>query len=329
MKYWFAGLSLIILFGCDCGNHKEFTTIVRRHFNVKVVPDLSNRIVNKNYIQPDDLIVQQFADLIYPDIINNDSKINQYDVFTLDFINKKHINEYNVNPVIIDLKQFKNEQIKRNEYLGVFKDTSEFKKDRFLLVNTVKELSEKINKNNDHGADIYAYFKELNDIQIDTSTVDIVDTDSKDIIHNTNDNVIILLTDGYIETGVINDDQKMSSSLSADKIAKFRKDYISNGKPKGISLNDFFNQNGYGITPIKNSLLKNVRVLVLQLFDRGKTSAGNRNSEPTDIDIIKLFWNDWLIKSGVNQENIGLYTCYDTYDAVSTNDILKKFLKVK
>src|SRR5436309_1544201 len=171
MKYWITGLYLIILFGCGRNKQEEFTTIVRRHFNVKIVPDLSNRIVNKNFIQPDDLIVQQFADLLYPDIINNDSKINQYDVFTLDFINKEHINEYNVNPVIIDLKQFKNEQIKRNKYLRVFEDTSEFKKDKFLLVNTVKELSEKINKNNDHGADIYAYFKELNDIQIDTSTV--------------------------------------------------------------------------------------------------------------------------------------------------------------
>jgi hypothetical protein len=308
-----------------CNSNDKPTAITTSDFNIKVTPDLSNRIINKNYIKPDEFIIQQFIDLLYPDIINDDKKINQYDVFTLDFISKMDI-KGEIKPVTIDLKRFGKDQQKRNEYIGYKNDTSGFEKDKLLFVNTASEQAKEVNTNNDHGADIYEYLKDLNSIEIDTSSQEIVGTDGQ-VIHNITKNVIILLTDGYIETSTGNNNAKMSNSLSENKIQSFRKDYLKNGK--GMTVREFFRKNGYGITPINNDFLKQTRILVLQLFDRGETAGGNKNGSLTDLEIIKLFWKDWFIESGLKPENIGLYSCYETYDELSTKTVLKSFLQIK
>jgi hypothetical protein len=39
----------------------------------------------------------------------------------------------------------------------------------------------------------------------------------------------------------------------------------------------------------------------LELYDRSLTKAGAASIHPTDMEIIKLFWSDWLQRSGVRR----------------------------
>ena len=87
--------------------------------------------------------------------------------------------------------------------------------------------------------------------------------------------------------------------MSEGRIKKFRRAFQSEGK--GRSVEQFFEEEGYGITPIDNPVLTNLNVIVLELDDRSLNDAGNATVQPTDAEIIELFWSDWLTKSGVNE----------------------------
>jgi len=49
-----------------------------------------------------------------------------------------------------------------------------------------------------------------------------------------------------------------------------------------------------------NPLLKNLDILVLELYDRTETNVG-ASIHPTDLEIMKLIWGDWLKTSGVKR----------------------------
>ena len=322
----------LFIFFLSCANRQSagsvddaFSTIVRRHFNVIIVPDLSNRLYTTNPPKDDGYIVQQFIRMLYPDVINDDSKINQNDIFRLDFINKLHIKEYQSMSFVIDLKQFKKNQQRRNEYLGINEVTSSFKKDTALFVKNFKDLISSVDERNSHGADIYAYFANLDHALIDTSIEDIVDSENREIIHNYYENMIILLTDGYIETA---NENNPHYTLSQNKVNEFRRDYIQNAK--GLTVEEFLAKNRqYSITRVKNDLLKFTKVLVMQLYDRGKTPGGNKHEQLSDIIIIKAIWKDWLIQSGMRSQDIALYSCDESYDEITTRTIFKTFLQLK
>ena len=87
-------------------------------------------------------------------------------------------------------------------------------------------------------------------------------------------------------------------------------------------MKQFFKDRGYGITPVDNPLLSEVEILVLELDDRSKNANGNASSEISDDDIIKLFWTDWLKKSGVKK-----FELHSTASSTSDiNDYIKDFL---
>jgi len=324
---FFMLIMVVGILGCP---PKPFTTINQKHFNIIVVPDLSNRITNKNYILSDKQLASYFSKLLYPNIIENDANINQKDKLRFDFINLTHAELYKLSSARMDLSIFGDDQMARNKYLGIFSSTSQFRKDTTTFISQFDIYSTVITEENDYGSDIYNYFTNISFLDIDTTTTKIDDPLHKVQISSQFENIIVLFTDGYIEVKSSgNANNKMSNALSESKINDFRTDYLSANKINKITLEDYFKISGYGIDPIINPALSKSRILVLQLFDRGLTFGANRNPGPTDVEIMKLFWTDWLKKSGVSDSNIGIYSCDDTFDKTSTQNIFKTFLNVK
>jgi len=328
MKILMPIIVLCTLYSCQSDNSlsKDTEVIKRRHFNIIIVPDLSNRLKAAGLIKDDAFIVQQFVSLIYPELITDDSKIYQEDVFRLDFINKLHMSKYRSETFSIDLARFKKEQDKRNKYLGIHEHSSAFQKDTAAFVSNLRNLIRGVKAERTYGSDIYGYLENLNDILIDTTTQDIYDAETKELLHNYHTNIIVLLTDGYIETSGTNDPHR---SLSQTKIESFRKAYMLHGN--NMALDSFLEQNRgvYAINPVRNGLLPYCRILVLQLCDRGQGLGANKHESLPDLKIIELLWKDWLIHSGIKRDYIGLYNCAATSDAQSTKAIFRKFLLKK
>ena len=105
-----------------------------------------------------------------------------------------------------------------------------------------------------------------------------------------------MTTDGYIEAGIYG----KGVDLSQKTIKQFRNAFIKSGEP---DIKTFFdkNKNKYKIAPVNNPYLKNLEILVLELYDRSKTLGGAATVQPTDMEIIKLFWSDWLKNSKVKR----------------------------
>jgi len=329
--FLYANLSLISC-GSGCSEDKVPTQIRYNH-NVKIVQDLSNRITEFKYktILSDMVIVEHFFKSV-PSILFNDSRsINQQDVYKIDFINKNHLSIYNVNSedLEIDLSRFGKKQMDRIKYLGGFKSESDYKKDELKLLNQFQNLQLKLNTSNDFGSDIYSYLQNLNSLDLDFSK-ELGSINGELTVEYRKMNEIILLTDGYLEASEVNDSNKLSKDLSEAKIGAFREEFNkARIESPNLNLEEYFKRNGWGITPLSNKLLKNdVKILVMQLFDRGATNGKNINF-PSDLEIIKLFWNDWMIKSGIKKENFKLLSTYEVTNSNQIEKIYQDFLRLR
>lgn len=319
-------ISALTTFSCK-NTIEDYETTDQIHFNIIFAPDLSDRISNKNYLVSDEKIAEVFCSILYPDIINNDAQINQLDRIKFDFINPTHGKLYHLNTTAIDLSVFKNNQLDRVKYLGVFDSNSQFKTDMDSFIYQFTKYNSSITLNNDHGSDIYNYLEHLSYLQVDTTKNSINDDSKRLIINSHYENILVILTDGYIETGERNDNSKKSESLSEAKINNFRNDYL-NRDDKNLNLQQYFNVSGYKINEINNTALSNLKIIVLQIYDRGHTEGGNKNPGPSDEDIIKIFWMDWLTKSGVPEKNIKLYSTYQLKDSNDIKNAFKSFLNL-
>ena len=116
--------------------------------------------------------------------------------------------------------------------------------------------------------------------------------------HNIYRNILILITDGYIEAGLYDCPINSCRYLSQKRIDQFRSAFINSGQ---TDVKSFIKRNDFGITPSNNPHLENLELLVLELYDRSLTKGGNATVHPTDSEIIKTFWSDWLEKSKVKR----------------------------
>ena len=176
------------------------------------------------------------------------------------------------------------------------------------------------------GADIPSFLENLNRSQIKSKgSLKNKKTQDGKILVQEYSNVIILITDGYIEADKYSrnySSQKIYPNLSEKRIESFRNDF--NKKKNGRPLEQFFTEEGYGINPVQNELLKEVEILVLEIDDRSLNESGNSTKEISDYKIIKLFWEDWLTKSGVKR--FELFTKASTKSEVQ--DHINKFLQI-
>jgi hypothetical protein len=285
--------ALISLFSCPI-NPPAKTTIT--HFNITFAPDLSNRVDPNLYKRPlnDVDILKIVTNDLYPSILRYRRSENQKDKLLIDLVNKGLINQYQINTdkLLIDFGRFKN-QNERINYIMERGVQRTLKKDAAEMVNEFNRVNTKAASQN-FGADIWTYFNQGIDERI-VLKPETFPGDQDETYVNNYRNILILTTDGYIEAGIFN----KGFDLSKRKIDAFRNAYLLSGE---TDLNTFFKKNNQlHIRPVHNEALKNLEVLVMELYDRSLSKTGSATIQPTDMEIMKLFWTDWLQASKVKR----------------------------
>jgi hypothetical protein len=267
------------------------------HFNITFAPDLSNRVNPGLYKRPlnDVDILKIITSDIYPSILRYRRLENQKDKLLVDFVNKGLVSEYKVNTdkLLMDFGRFPNQR-DRMAYI--------MKRDgvkQWLSLDITKMVSEfsRINSaagKQNFGADIWTYFNEGIDDKRVLADEKPIDNRSNTLV-NTYRNVLILTTDGYIEAGIYG----KGFDLSKSTIEVFRNAFLASGDK---DIRHFFKKNDqFRIKPVQNDNLKNLEVLVMELYDRSKSKGGGATVQPTDMEIMKLYWTDWLQQSKVKR----------------------------
>jgi len=311
MKKILTSLVMVILLASCSRTDKPGTvtpesvdTVVNINVNLIISPDLSNRITDK-YSKPlDDVeIISKVMDLYYPFIYTSEGRaIGQKDKISIQITNPQLLLTYNIDnePLEIDFSNLSNEE--RIRYLTDSLMKNNFKDDKKRLINEIAKTYEKARQNT-VGADIYNLFQSrLND---DLVLADMNPFKSLGkLVVNKNRNILVLLTDGYIEAGLYGSpaEGNLYYHLDNDVIRIFREEFLNSGEK---DLKKFFEQQGYGLVPVNNNALKNLEVFAIEFYDRSLSRvSGNNTVIPDDYDIIKLFWEDWLTKSGVKRFKI-------------------------
>lgn len=298
----------------------KLKSVVITHFNITFAPDLSNRTNLQLYPRPlnDVELLKIIASDLYPTILRYRRSENQKDKLQVDFINKGLINQYNVNMdrLLIDFGQFARQNDRINYILERDHVRKTLKQDAGSMVAEFGRINSEAARQN-FGADIYTYFNEGIDLKNVLPSEKPVD-DEGAIYVNTYRNVLILTTDGYIEAGIYD----KGFDLSKNKVDAFRTAFLASGQ---TDLKSFFKKNPqFRITPAHNEYLKNLEVLVMELYDRSKSKTGRATVQPTDMEIMKLFWTDWLQQSKVKR--FELHPCSNS--KAEAEKIILDFLNV-
>lgn len=295
------------------------------HYNIKIVSDLSNRLDRELYPrQLDDREIINEILQTFPELINNYNRLAfQKDKISYGLLNPLEVlnfNEYK-DDLTIDLGKFGQNQFQRIDFIKNRKSpTLEESKDQFN--RKIEEIyKNSINRESFYTADTWGFFKQVVDENYFKLTDPINTTKAKDISRN----VIVILTDGFIELAKRNSPnscpEKTCELLNTHQIEKFRKYY--NSLDRQIPLKEAFQQSGYGLKPVNNPNLKNVEVLMLEFNGRSKTASGRITKTPTDFEILKLYWEDFLTKEGVKKVEIKNVQP----STENINQIVKEFLK--
>lgn len=295
-KYLIIVLLLTLLVTTSFMNGKPKPVVVT-HFNITFAPDLSNRTNLQLYPRPlnDAEILKIITNNLYPTILRYRRSENQKDKLQVDFINKGLINQYNVNmeKLLIDFGQFSRQNDRINYILERDHVRKTLKQDAGFMVTEFGRINNTAARQN-FGADIYTYFNEGIDQKNVLPSEKPVDDEGTTYV-NTYRNVLILATDGYIEAGIYD----KGFDLSKTRIDAFRAAFLASGQ---TDLKTFFKKNPqFRITPARNEYLKNLEVLLMELYDRSKSKTGRATIQPTDMEIMKLFWADWLQQSRVKR----------------------------
>lgn len=263
------------------------------HYNVVFAPDLSNRLNQKLYPKAvnDAEIIDGILEKVWPDLLKLKRIDGQQDVYRVDFINKGLIGLYkiNTNTLTIDFRRFGSRQIDRINYILSRNHVSRtFAEDRRTLINEYRKFNTRAAISN-NGADIWTYFQSGID-----SRIVLPDAAIGKVTHKFR-NIMILFTDGYIEAGIYN----KGYDLSAAKVAGFRTAFL---KSKESSMEVFLKMNPkFKINPTTNPFLKDLDVIVLEMYDRSLSKTGAATKHPTDMEIMKVIWTDWFKSSGVKR----------------------------
>lgn len=278
-------------------------TVITTHFNILFAPDMSNRVDPMLYKRPlnDVDILSIITSDLYPPILRYKRADYQKDKLMVDFINKGLINQYSVNTdnLLIDFGRFTKQPDRINYILGkngmqhtLGKDIGEMT----VEFNRINNLA--IQKN--VGADIWSYLDQGIDERKVLSPENAIKSGSNTYI-NTYRNILILPTDGYIEAGIFG----KGFDLSQNTVNHFRDAFLASGES---NMRGFLIKNKkFCIKPVDNKYLKNLEILVIELYDRSLTKMGVATVHPTDMEIIKLLWTDWLQQSNVKRFELHPY----------------------
>ena len=284
---------MFLIAGCrattpeDKGTKDIYTT---DHYNITIASDLSNRLNPKIYPKAvsDVEIVNTVVEDFYPKIVTHKRSMNQLDQLRVDFINKKQISQFGVNTkaMNLDLASFKTQR-ERIEYLR-----NNYQTNKTAFLSEVERVHTSATAR-PSGSDIWTYLQAGVDdfiVNKEVSTGKIGETS----FTNRYRNILIVTTDGYLETKF----DISGYELSAKKIAEFRKSFLKSGESNIESF--YINNKQFKIKSLTNPLLADLEILVLELYDRTETIDG-ASVHPTDLEIIKLIWADWFKSSKIKR----------------------------
>lgn len=302
------GFALVCIAGTGCSKPTDKPLREVEHFNMIIVPDLSSRIDNDKPVA-DMVLLDHILNRIKERdgfICSGNRSTGQKDLFKLELMNNALCSKYNipVEGIGIDLTKYTKPKALSDYIYRSTENDESLKSDIELMSSQTRAVYKKATGNTDNrGTDIYGYLNGLTSINLKSSD----QLKSCESVKNEYRNVIFLLTDGYLEKGDGKDDyRKGSTSLTGQMVKSFREKYLNdrkhhNGKKR--SLEQFYLEEGYGIKPLENELLANAEIIVLEISDRSADQAGN-TLEPSDEQILHLFWNDWFKRSGVKNWRI-------------------------
>lgn len=284
-------MSLLNLVCCDSNKKERKNPKPKEHFNFIICSDLSNRLTlyNKNKTIQDTTLIGSFLDFYYPNIYEVPSRVSigSKDKIQVLFYRDKNISDFNIatKTLNIDLSKFNDKD--RIDYLKSKKGT--YKQDKQIFKKEIGKLYTSVIKR-PQGADTYNLFKsKVNSVIIDKEKYR---------------NIMLIFTDGYIEYGskqrVGNKTYYLNQKLVNEFRRKFKKRYKGQLLNKE-NLKQFFNKEKYGLVPVENEKLKNLEVLGLEFYERSETKNGNILRTPSDLEIITLFWEDWMRQSKVKR----------------------------
>ncbi|MDQ8140525.1 hypothetical protein [Chryseobacterium sp. CFS15] len=312
--YIFLVISLLTTILC-CKEDDQIKYTYKTNYNILLVPDLSNRINQSIHPKPlqDTVIINTVLDGIPQFLKIGNRSINQLDIYKIDFINRGILNEktFNNSTFEISFLKFKNK----------LKEASEYKRNQLKPdILTLKKETTKIYSYasiQSSGSDVWNYFNETIHSSL-SSQIDTVKVSNCNRIISKTKNKVVLLTDGYIET--IN--KTAGYHLNQDLIIKVRTEFL---KSKSNDLQKFILSNTQFLIKKINNNLRNTDVLVLEVTDRSLDINGVAKYHPTDLEIIKIIWTDWLIKSGADR--VQIHAALSNRKDVHT--ILKNFIENK
>lgn len=326
MKTYTYAILCGLLFACSaCSNStdkktdkSQSDTIFINDYNLLFVPDLSNRIDHTIHPKPvnDTSILANILDSVVTLIDLNNRRTNQTDSYKFDFINKGILNKQLFKPenLEINLARFKNNPKAASNYLR-----SDIKNDIDLFKKAVQSIYDYAQKN-PVGADLWNYFNETINTSITHKAIEELSPkdqpDEDPIVFKKFNNVVVLFTDGYIE----NANKTKGYVLDKPLIERIRKDFLATDSK---DLKTFIlAQPKYLLNKTTNDLA-GIHILVLEMMDRSLDADGVAIKQPTDFQIMKIIWEDWLKKSGA--ETIAVHqTVSKKEDAYA---ILKKFME--
>jgi hypothetical protein len=286
-------------------------TGVRKHLNLTVAIDFSNRVLRPKPVPDQDALKTIFK--LFKSKLRIGQRLYQNDIIRFDPINSTLLMQNAVTE--INLQKFEFNHSARIQYLNSFHQSSEkFSFDSTRLFNWYYRTLTSA-RNHPLGADIPSFLAQLGLLEVSNWTNTFQGQTNK---HR---NVLILITDGYLEvqTTACTPTSRMCIDLDNNRINAFRQAFRNSGI---ADMKQFYTNNGYGITPVSNSFLNNLEVLVLEIQDRTIVN-GASTVHPTDEEIIKLFWEDWLRKSGVRRFKI--YEAASSIQELRTN--IEDFLR--
>lgn len=294
MKYILLLVFLPFLVACNSDKPPKKEVMIK-DYNIIIAPDLSNRINMMKYPKPihDTLLIREIVD--HADVLLklNKRSSGQSDVYKIDFINKGILNSssFDSKKMTIDFSQFGNRQLDRSNYIR-----KELKSDKQTFSNEVNRVYD-YSLQNQTGADVWNYFNET----IKTSLVDVspqfFNETTKGVFNKKNTNVVLLLTDGYIESA----NQGKGYKLGPQMIEKIRKAFNASGNS---DLQAFITQDSSYAIKKTSFNLKDVNIFIGEMVDRSLDKHGVSKVQPTDFQIIQVIWEKWLKDSGASNVKI-------------------------
>jgi hypothetical protein len=296
-------------------------------YNIVVVSDLSNRIVNDRAYDDPQILALITAKL--RTLFQKSADLGMNGKFFFTTINKNDFKNFTHNDSIfkINLTHFKTDVIERSNYLHHNIGRNSLDYDINILNREFKRMYDGLKSQKQLPADTWYYLR-------DELSYPVIDTSSTSYpyqgitVTNKYKNYIILLTDGYIEADRYGDNKNMVDKnqfrfFSGETIKRFRSKFVLS---KSKSLKEFFSDNHYGIMPVQNELLHDSKLLILELYDRS-VKNGVHTETPTDLEIMQMFWKDWLLKSSISLSNISMYETFSNKQ--NLDEVIDRFLELR